>query len=43
MNELTNGVTGHGYILQGYTGLGTTWANDMNELMNGVFGHGSVL
>ena len=29
------GVLGHDSALQGYTGPGTTWANEMN----GAFGH----
>ena len=35
------GVLGHDSALQGYTGPGTTWANEMNFVMNLTPGAGS--
>ena len=31
-NEM-NGVLGHGSVLYGYTGPGTTWANEMKSMV----------
>ena len=36
------GVLGHISALQGYTRLGTTWANEMNCGMNNVPGAGLI-
>ena len=38
----TNGVLGHNAALQGYTGPGTTLANEMNFGMNHAPGTGSI-
>ena len=35
-----NGVINHDSVLQGYTELGTTWANEMNFVMNHAPGAG---
>ena len=35
-----NGVLSHNSVLKGYTGPGTTWANDMNFIMNYAPGAG---
>ena len=36
------GVLGHDSALKGYTGPGTTWANEMNFVMNLAPGTGSI-
>ena len=38
-----NGVLGHDSAVQGYTGSGTTRANEMNVGMNHVPGVGSIV
>ena len=38
-----NGVLGHDSALSGYTGPGTTWANEMNFGMEHAPGAGSLL
>ena len=35
-------VLGRDSALQGYTGLGTTWTNEMNLVMNDAPGAGSI-
>ena len=37
-----NGASGVDYALQGYTGLGTIWANEMNFSMKQAPGAGSI-
>ena len=37
-----NGVLGHDSALKGYTGPGTTWANEMNFMVNHASGAGSI-
>ena len=37
-----NGVLGHNSALEGYTGLGKTWANEMSVGMNHAPGAGSI-
>ena len=37
-----NGVLGHHYEVQGYTGLGTTWTKEMKFPMNHAQGAGSI-
>ena len=37
-----NGVLGHNSALQGYTGLGTNWANEMNFVTNHAAGAWSI-
>ena len=41
INEM-NGVQGHNFALQGYTGPGTTWDNEMNFVMNHAPGAGWI-
>ena len=41
-NDEMIGVLGHDSALYGYTGLGTTWANDMNFVMNHALGAGLI-
>ena len=38
-----NGASGHDSALEGYTGLKTTWANEVNFGMNHALGAGLVL
>ena len=40
-NEI-NGVSGHSSALYGYTGPGTTWANDTNFVMNHAPSAGTI-
>ena len=35
-------ILGHNFALQGYAGLGTTWANKMNFGMNNALVAGSI-
>ena len=37
-----NGVLSHDSALQGFTGPGTNWANEMNFVMNHAAGEGSI-
>ena len=37
------GVLGHDSALVGYTGSGTTWANEMYLVMNHALGAGSIV
>ena len=37
-----NGVLGHDSVLQSYTGLGTTWANEMDFVTNHAPGVESI-
>ena len=42
INEM-NGVLSHKSALLGYTGLSTTWANEMNFLMNHAPGYSRLV